>query len=97
MIEETAAPQGIKDMASFRSNLRQLMLNKSAKSGKPLSQKQVSDKAVVPIATVRRWYNPEYTFSRVDADTLAALTKFFNCKMDDLIEIVPDNEQQQEG
>lgn len=96
MIEETAAPQGIKDMASFRSNLQQLMLNKSAKTGKPISQKQVSDKAEVPIATVRRWYNPKYTFSRVDADTVQALTKYFNCKMDELIEIVPDD-QKQEG
>jgi DNA-binding Xre family transcriptional regulator len=88
MIEETAAPQGIKNMASFRSNLRQLMLNKSAKLGKPLSQKALSKTTGVSTATVQRWFDPDYTFDRVDADTVRALTKFFNCKMDDLIEIV---------
>lgn len=77
-----------KDMASFRSHLRQLMLNKSAKIGKPLSQKTVADTAGVSLATVQRWFDPAYTFNRVDADTVKGLTKFFECKFEDLIEIV---------
>lgn len=90
MIEETAALQEVKDMASFRSRLKQLMLDTSAKRGESISQTKVAKATGVSLATVQRWYDPEYKFNRVDADTLKGLTKFFKCKMDDLIEIVDD-------
>ena len=86
MIEETFAPQGIKDMASFRSRLRQLMLEQSLKEGKPISQSELSRRTGVPFATIQRWYDGE--FKRIDAEILYPLTDFFNCKFEDLIERV---------
>ncbi len=88
MIEETAMPQRIKEMASFRSRLRQLMLNRSAELGQPISQTKVANESGVSLPTVQRWFDPDYTFNRVDADTVKGLTSFFGCKFEDLIEIV---------
>ncbi len=88
MLEGTASHEGMKEMARFRSRLRQLMLTKSVEVGKPISQTEVADEAKVSFSTVQRWHKPEYTFDRIDADTLSGLLTYFNCKFEDLIEIV---------
>lgn len=88
MLEETTMHRETKDMARFRSRLRQLMLQKSLAENKPISQTEVAEEAKVSFSTVQRWHKPEYTFDRIDADTLAGLLKYFNCKFEDLIEVV---------
>ncbi len=88
MIHGNAAPQRAKDMARFRSRLRQLMLAKSLEAGEHISQTTVAEKAEVSFSTVQRWHKPEYKFDRIDADTLKGLLTYFECKFEDLIEIV---------
>ena len=88
MLEGASTHQGTREMARFRSRLRQLMLQKSVAVGKPISQTEVADEAKVSFSTVQRWHKPEYTFDRIDADTLNGLLNYFECKFEDLIEIV---------
>lgn len=86
--EPTTVTAGTLPMPRFRSRLRQLMLERSMKDGKQLSQTEVAEQARVAYATIQRWYKPDYTFDRVDADTLYGLRDFFKCSFDDLIERV---------
>lgn len=86
MIMETVAPQRIDTMASFRSRLKQLMLERSAKEGKLLTQKELEASTHVPYATIQRWYDGE--FDRIDAKILYPLLDYFDCKFEDLIERV---------
>lgn len=75
-------------MARFRTRLKQLMLDKSAKLGEQLSQRDLAEQSGISLATVSRLYTRE--FDRIDADTLSSLLTYFDCKFEDLIEIVPD-------
>ena len=92
MLEKLAALQGTRDMASFRSRLKQLMLGRSLQVGEQLSQTEVARGSGVSLPTIQRWYDPKYTFNRVDADTLYSLLDYFHCNFEDLIERV-DNEE----
>jgi transcriptional regulator with XRE-family HTH domain len=76
------------DMAAFRSRLRQLMLERSLREGKQLSQSEVARESRVPLPTIQRWYDPDYTFNRLDADNAKRLKEYFGCAIDDLVEIV---------
>lgn len=88
-MEQTALLQG-QQMASFRSNLKQLMFNKSAEDGKRITQTDVAREAGVSFATVQRLYDDTSTFKRVDADTLYGLRDYFKCSFDDLLERVDE-------
>lgn len=85
---ETVALQGVNDMASFRSRLKQLMWERSVKEGKVLTQKDVEAGAEVPYHTIQRWYDDEKKFDRIDAKILYPLMDYFGCKFEDLIERV---------
>lgn len=76
------------NMAAFRSRLRQLMLEQGVKTNRQISQSEVSRQTGVSLPTIQRWYDPEYTFNRVDADTVYCLLDYFECKFEDLIERV---------
>lgn len=76
-------------MASFRSRLKQLMLDRSAKEGKLITQKELEAETRVPYPTIQRWYS-DGTFDRIDAKILYPLLDYFGCTFDDLIERVDE-------
>ena len=77
-------------MAAFRSNLKLLLLNKSAKEERQITQTELSKEAGVSFATVQRLYDDRATFKRIDADTLYGLLDYFGCGFGDLIERVDE-------
>lgn len=86
MIAEATSIQRSGVMASFRSRLKHLMLQKSMELGSPISQTKVAKDTGVSLATIQRWYDG--TFNRIDADTLYNLLDYFGCKFEDLIQRV---------
>jgi DNA-binding Xre family transcriptional regulator len=86
MIMETVAPQGASNMASFRSRLKTLLLERSAREGRAISQSEVARETGLSFATIQRLYDGK--FDRIDSKTLYALLDYFGCKFDDLIERV---------
>ncbi len=91
MMNQTGDIQRASSVASFRSRLRQRILEKSVRDGRQISQSEVARSAKISLPTVQRWYDPEYTFNRVDADTLYSLMDYFGCTFEELIERVPDD------
>jgi putative transcriptional regulator len=51
---------------------------------------QVAEKTGMSTSTISNLYNEKV--KRLDFDTLEKLCKLFNCKVQDLIEYIPDNE-----
>ena len=90
MLREASVSTRSQEMASFRPRLKQLILERSLKDGKQLSQSEVARASGVSLATVQRWYKDDYTVDRVDADTLYGLLDYFGCKFEDLIERVDE-------
>ncbi len=86
MIMETVTSQKVIEMASFRSRLKPLLLERSVKEGKQISQSELARQTHVPFATIQRWYDGE--FDRIDAKILYPLLDYFECKFEDLIERV---------
>jgi DNA-binding Xre family transcriptional regulator len=86
MLKETDAPQRTSDMPSFRSRLKPLLLEKSLKLGRQISQSEVARETGLSFATIQRLYDGE--FDRIDAKTLYGLLDYFGCKFEDLIERV---------
>lgn len=72
-------------VASFRSHLKKLMLEKSLRDGVQLSQTRVAKDSGVSLPTVQRWYNGG--FDRIDADTVKRLMSYFDCTLTELIEV----------
>lgn len=77
---------GVTMAARFRANLKQLILNKGAQRGAPLTQREVAEESGVSLATISRWYRGE--IDRIDADTVLRLTRYFACSINELIEVV---------
>lgn len=73
-------------MARFKTNLKSLMLRKSVELDRPLNRSDIAEATGLSIPTISRWYNSDV--DRIEPNTLAALLKYFNCKFDDLVEIV---------
>lgn len=90
MIEEARNRPRTRGMTSFRPRLKQLMLKRSLEVGKQLTQTEVAEEAGVSLATVQRWYRDGATFDRIDAETFYALLDYFDCRFEDLIERVSD-------
>ncbi len=55
---------------------------------------QVAEKTGMSTSTISNLYNEKV--KRLDFDTLEKLCKLFNCKVQDLIEYIPDEEQTQD-
>jgi transcriptional regulator with XRE-family HTH domain len=85
MIRETSAPVGL-SMASFRSRLKPLLLERSAREGRVISQSEVARETGLSFATIQRLYDGN--FDRIDAKTLYGLLDYFGCTFDELIERV---------
>jgi DNA-binding Xre family transcriptional regulator len=75
-------------MTCFRSQLKPLLLERSMREGRQISQSEVPRETGLSFATIQRLY--EGTFDRIDAKTLYALLDYFRCKFEDLIERVDD-------
>lgn len=56
-----------------------------------MSQKELIAQTGMSSATVSNLYNEKV--KRLDFDTLEKLCKLFNCKVQDLIEYIPDEEK----
>lgn len=78
--------QGQITMAKFRARIEQLTLQKSTERGSLITQRELAEASGVPLTTLTRWYNKE--FERMDADTVLKLMRYFNCTLDELIEVV---------
>lgn len=55
---------------------------------KRITQKELSEKTGIGKNTISRYYND--TFEKIDKEHLDILCKFFNCKVEDLIEYVDE-------
>ncbi len=75
-------------MAKFRTNLKALMLRKSAEIGEPITQKEVADATGLSLPTVARWYHSDV--DRIEPNTVSALTKYLNCTFDELVAVVDE-------
>ena len=53
-----------------------------------MTQKEVSEKTGIQPSVMNKYYND--TIIRINRDHLDAFCKLFNCKIQDLIEYIPD-------
>lgn len=77
-------------MASFRSHLRHLVLERSLRVGQNIPLTEIAEATGISWSTLQKWHDPTYTFTRVDADTLYGLLEYFGCKFEDLLEKAPE-------
>lgn len=75
-------------MSHFRTNLKQLMLQKSVAVGNPLNRSDVAAATGLSLPTISRWYNGKV--DSVESKTVEKLTEYFECGFFDLVEYVPD-------
>lgn len=75
-------------MARFKTNLKALMLRRAAELGEPITQKEIADQTGLSLPTVARWYHSD--IDRIEPNTIAVLTKYFNVTLSDLVEVVDD-------
>ena len=73
-------------MAKFRLRIEELASKKSAEQGKRISQKDLAEQSGVAITTLSRWTNQR--FERLDADLVMKLQRYFDCSLDELIEVI---------
>lgn len=57
---------------------------------KRMSQKDVSQKTGIHTPTINKYFHD--TYQRIDKEHIEKLCKLFNCKVQDLIEYIPDEE-----
>ena len=78
--------QGQTIMAKFRARVEELTLKKGVKRGSRVTQKEVAEASGVPITTLSRLSNNPA--ARMDADTVLKLMRYFECTLDELIEVI---------
>jgi DNA-binding Xre family transcriptional regulator len=71
--------------AKFRIHLKQLVLNKAAKTGESILQKDIQEQTGLSLPTIGRWMSGDV--DRIEAETISRLTKYLGCKMSDLVEL----------
>ena len=59
-----------------------------------MTQKEVAEKTGIHAPTINKYYHDNY--QKFDKDHIIALCKLFNCKVQDLIEYIPDEKETQE-
>lgn len=57
-----------------------------------MTQKEVAEKTGIHAPTINKYYHD--TYQKIDKEHIVALCKLFNCKVEDLIEYIPDEEKQ---
>ena len=68
---------------TFQSHLKQLVLNKAARVGHTISQREVAEDTGLSQPTVSKWFSGR--MDRIEADTVGKLCAYLECKMTDLI------------
>ena len=70
---------------TFRTNLKQLVLNKAAQVGHTISQREVAEQTGLSLPAINRWFSGKV--DRVEPDTVGKLTTYLGCEMTDLISL----------
>lgn len=68
---------------TFQSHLKQLVLNKAARDGHTISQREVAQDTGISLPTVSKWFNGRV--DRIEADTVGKLCAYLECAITDLI------------
>lgn len=71
----------------FKPTVRQLLLDKSAREGRRIGQKEVAEATGLPLMTISRWMNTN-GFLRFEAETAHKLAEYFEVQWNDLVELV---------
>jgi DNA-binding Xre family transcriptional regulator len=77
------------DRALPKTNLKALVLKKSAELGERITQQQVADATGLSLPTIQRWYKSDV--DRIDLSTVAPLLKYLGCSFSELVEYVADD------
>ena len=75
-------------MAKFYARIEQLTLKKSAERGTLITKDEIAEASGVPYSTLARWYSKP--FERMDADTVLKLQRYFDCTLDELIQVAEE-------
>lgn len=68
-------------------------LLKGLELGRSLTNREIAEVIGVSTNALSRWFSGDVT--RFDADVLDALCRYFDCRVGDLLEYVPDEEPEQ--
>lgn len=80
-------------MAKIRNRLAELMAEYHTRTGKRLTQKQLSDATEVAQSTISAYVRNEV--SRYDTTTLERLMDFFDCGIGDFFFVIEDDQKSQ--
>jgi putative transcriptional regulator len=72
------------------SKARRLRFEKEERDGKKLTYERMVEETGLSSTTLARMFKTE-PLERVDAGTIGALCRYFECDLSDLLEYVPDN------
>lgn len=75
-------------MARFQIQLKQLLLNESAKRGATISQRTLAAETGLDLTTISRWYRNDV--NRIEPTTLHKFMTYFHVGFDDLVKIIPE-------
>lgn len=75
-------------VARFKTNLKQLILNKSARDGRRISYKEVAEETGLSEITISRWARGEV--ARLELETINSLCKYLGCTFEELIQFEPN-------
>lgn len=81
-----------KKMARFRTNVRQLILERSAKEGRRITYKEVAKDTGLSEITISRWARNEV--ERIELATSKVLCDYFNVTFEELVQFDPDNNEE---
>ena len=70
-------------MARFKTNIEQLMREKSARERRKITQEIVAEETGLSLPTISRWVRSEV--ARIELDTVQKLCKYFDCSFEDLV------------
>lgn len=71
----------------FKSRLKQLVLEKSAREGQRITQRDVARACDLQEVTIHKWMSDE-PMTRIDAYTVNALSRYFGVAWNELVEFV---------
>jgi DNA-binding Xre family transcriptional regulator len=89
----TLAHTSVVTMPTVRIRLRQLMAEKSARDERwddPITQEELAKAIGVANGTMSSWVRG--TVERLDKETIAKLCKYFECRIEDLLQLELDDQ-----
>ncbi len=79
-----------REVHMLRSKMPLLVAQKEAKERRRITQQEIADSTGLRRATISAWINWG-EFKRLDADVIIALCNYFQCSLEDLVEIDPSS------